>query len=318
MHSPHSLLLVAGLALLSTNLAVGAAPRCADHSVAASSVSEARDVEAFVQCAYELVQEVGFEQARQSFHLEPRWNSGAIYVFVTGLESEVLVSPILPEREGGNFGEVVDLFESDLFKESPRIVRGFGRGWVYYSFLNPETRLEEPKASYVIGIDWDGTPAMIGAGIYRRDIPGTCRPHEVNASLLDESPSDEALKEFVQCAANEVESRGYFALPVLSRDPRWRSGSIYLFGIDAETGAMEFSGRGSSDTTEARVADLFDSRDMVGIAAKFGEAYWYYDSEHPVTGSTERKITFVKRVVTQGRPILVGAGYYQGQTTPPK
>ena len=314
MHAPHSLVFISGLALLSTIPPVEAAPTCTDHSVSASSVHTPRDVEAFVQCAYELVNEVGFERARQAFHQDPRWNSGTIYVFVTGLGAEVLVSPILPEREGGNFGEVVDLFESDLFKESPRIVRGFGRGWVYYSFLNPETGFEEPKASYVIGIDWDGTPGMIGAGIYQRDIPGTCRAREVNAALLDETASDEGLREFVRCAANEVESNGYFALPLLSREPRWRSGSIYLFGIDVATGAMEFSGRNSAATTEARLSGLFDGRDMVSVAASFGEAFWYYDSMHPVTGRTERKVTYVKRVVTQGRPLLVGAGYYPGSS----
>ena len=54
-------------------------------------------------------------------------------------------------------------------------------GWIYYAFRNPATDREEPKASYVKSIDWDGNPAAIGAGIYRRDIPGTCESEEVNA-----------------------------------------------------------------------------------------------------------------------------------------
>ena len=39
-------------------------------------------------------------------------------------------------------------------------------GWLYYAFLNPATGNDEPKASYVKRIDWDGNPAVIGAGIY--------------------------------------------------------------------------------------------------------------------------------------------------------
>ena len=86
----------------------------------------------------------------------------------------------------------------------------FGEGWVYYSFKNPATGRNEPKASYVKGIDWDGTHAGIGAGIYRRDIPGTCNSEEVNAILLDGDPSNERLKEFVRCAAMELEMKGLF------------------------------------------------------------------------------------------------------------
>ena len=36
---------------------------CADRSITASAVRTTEDVQAFVQCAYEFVQEVGFESA---------------------------------------------------------------------------------------------------------------------------------------------------------------------------------------------------------------------------------------------------------------
>ena len=39
---------------------------CADRSITASAVRTTEDVQAFVQCAYELVQEVGFEEARRA------------------------------------------------------------------------------------------------------------------------------------------------------------------------------------------------------------------------------------------------------------
>ena len=57
-------------------------------------------------------------------------------------------------------------------------------GWIYYAFRNPATDREEPKASYVKSIDWDGNPAAIGAGIYRRDIPGTCESEEVRRGRM--------------------------------------------------------------------------------------------------------------------------------------
>ena len=87
--------------------------------------------------------------------------------------------------------------------------------------------------------------AAIGAGIYRRDIPGTCESEEVNARGLEATPSNERLQEFVRCAAMELESQGYFALRALSSDPRWRNGSIYLFGLDTYGNAL-FSGVGDA------------------------------------------------------------------------
>ena len=70
----------------------------------------------------------------------------------------------------------------------------------------------------------------------------------------------------------KLESQGYFAVRSLSSDPRWRNGSIYLFGLDTHGNPL-FSGG-------------------------------------PSTGMTQRKVVFVKRVVVYGLPILVGSGYY--------
>ena len=41
---------------------------CADRSITARAVRTPEGVEAFVQCAYEFVQEVGFEEARRAFN----------------------------------------------------------------------------------------------------------------------------------------------------------------------------------------------------------------------------------------------------------
>ena len=60
----------------------------------------------------------------------------------------------------------------------------FGEGWLYYSFPNPATGRDEPKASYVKRVDWDGNPAALGAGIYRRGLTGTCESEEVNTAHL--------------------------------------------------------------------------------------------------------------------------------------
>ena len=162
----------------------------------AHAVRTTEDVQAFVQCAYEFVQEVGFEEARRAFHEDERWRSGPIYISVDEVTSMAgtavgFVFPPDPstERIPGYWGLLIDVFGNDWYKEQHRLMSNFGEGWMYYSFTNPETGRDEPKASYLKSIDWDGNLAVIGAGIYRRDIPGTCESEEVNAMGLEDDPS---------------------------------------------------------------------------------------------------------------------------------
>ena len=294
---------------------------CADRSITASAVRTTEDVQAFVQCAYEFVHEAGFAEARRAFHEDARWKSGPIYVFVSGVtplsdQAELFVWPPDRSREGSSLGLLIDAFGNDYYKEQHRIVSTFGEGWLYYSFTNPATGRDEPKATYIKGIDWEGNLAAIGAGIYRRDLPGTCESEEVHAMRLEDDPSSERLQVFVRCAAMELESQGFFATRALSSDLRWRSQSIYLFGLDTYGNTL-FSGDPYSQWWGILAPELndyvdgpFGGRDVVSVSDSFGETFLYYSTRNPATGMQQRKVTFVKRIVTYGLPILVGSGYY--------
>ncbi len=325
MMPPRTLYFLLPLTFLATAPGLGAdAPvACAQKSVVASAVRTQEDIQAFVQCAYEFVQEAGFDEARRAFHEDARWKSGPTYVFVSENtpvtdQTRSLVFPPDPSREGSTFGQLlIDAFGNDYYEERHRLLSQFGKGWIYYSFTNPATNKDEPKASYVKSLTWDGTPAAIGAGIYRRDLPGTCRREEVNATKLDEHPSSQGLQEFVRCAAMEMESQGYFAVRSLSSDPRWRNGSIYLFGLDTYGNTLFSGDPYSSQWWGSLAPELnnyldgpFGGRDVVRVGDAFGESFLYYSARNPATGMPQRKVTFVKRVVAYGLPILVGSGYY--------
>ena len=294
---------------------------CADRSIVASAVHTPEDVKSFVQCAYEFVQEVGFEESRRAFNEDERWKSGPIYIFVSEAtpmsdQARLFVFPPARSREGSSLGLLIDAFGNDYYKEQHRIVSNFGAGWLYYSFTNPATGRDEPKATYIKRIDWEGNLAAIGAGIYRRDVPGTCESEEVNALGLEDDPSPLRLKEFVRCAAMELESEGYFAVRALSSGPRWRSRSIYVFGLDTYGNAL-FSGDPYSQGVGVVAPELndyldgpFGGRDVVSVGDAFGETFLYYSTRNPANGMLQRKVTFVKRVVAYGLPILVGSGYY--------
>ena len=304
------------LTIAGTGLVAAEDLTCSDKSVVAGAVRTPEDIKAFVQCAYEFVQEVGFEEARRAFHEDARWRSGAIYVYVVDVTvgsemSRSLVLPPNPSEEGTARGPLVDIFGNAFSTVAQQIVNVYGAGWLYYSTRNPATERDEPKMAYLKGVDWDGTPAAIGAGIYRADLPFTCSPEEVNAMELNADPSDEGLQEFVRCAALELEANGYFASISLSADARWTHKSIYVFGVDRH-GKTLFSGDSSRDEwsyADSELTSLSD-RDDLSVAQAFGETFLYYRSLNPATQTKRRKVIFVKRVVSYGLPILVGAGYY--------
>ena len=297
---------------------------CADRGIAASAVQTLEDIQPFVECAAEYLAEHGAEEARRAFNEDERWKHGPTYVFVAGIaesgaDSQTFVYPPDPSREGQLWGEAIDDYGTDLFHEAYRIMSLVDSGWLYYSFPHPATGREVPMASYMIEVDWDGSPAMIGAGLYARDLPGTCYPDEVSAAVLQAAPSPQTLREFVRCAAMMVESEGYFAKEELERNARWADGSNYVFVLDTMgnqliTGSPvrmdgkaphEWGSRGARE-------DQFGGRDLAAVADTFGEAHVYYRSYHPETGSHEPKVGFLKRVDAQGVGVLVGAGYYVG------
>ena len=290
-------------------------PGCADNYIAAAAVRTQADIRAFVQCAVEYARQHGEEEARRAFNEDTRWKSGPTYVFVDGVQpsgehSLVHVFPPSPSREGSVWGTSIDGFGNDYYYELHRILSVVDEGWIYYAFNNPATGLRQPKSSYVVEMDWNGDRASIGAGIYARDFPGACDPAEVTAADLAARPGDQRLQEFVRCAAMTVQSSGYFAGPVLSSAPRWNHGPIYVFGINAETGEVEFSGSDSSFAVSGRIPEtLFGGRDAIEAAALFGESFWYYTIYNPASRADEPKAAFYKLVHAQGVPLLVGSGY---------
>ena len=121
----------------------------------------------------------------------------------------------------------------------------------------------------------------------------------------------------------QMETQGAFAIQPLSTDPRWKNGSIYLFGVDTYGYAL-FSGDPDSGQPGAGASELndmmdgpFGGRDVVSAGDAFGETLLYYTARNPANGEMQHKVTFVKRAVAFGLPVLIGAGYYPGYNPRP-
>ena len=312
--------IILGAFLLGTTLAPvdsTAAATCEENFVAAPAIQSASDIKAFVICAAEYVTEHGTDEALRAFNDDPRWGYGPYYVFVhlskpSGDEATTLAFPPEQWREGTNRGVLLDNFGNDYYAEAHRVVSIAGQGWIYYEFTNFESGIDEPKQTYLIGIDWNGQSAIIGAGIYRRDLPGSCNPAEVNAAVLEARPTEQNLAEFVRCAAIEVEAKGFFATPILARDPRWLSRTISVSLVNPVDGTVLFSPLGEGH--EGRnFNSLFGGRDLAGVGGAFGESFSYFSHVNRVTGIPVRTVGFAKRVIVDGMPMLVYSGYFAGE-----
>ncbi len=202
-----------GTVALGSTFVSASAQDCESHSIVASAVQTPSEVRAFVRCAKAYLEEMGPAEAYRAFHHDERWRGGQIYIFVnekipSSYESTVFVHPIRRDKEGETWGALPDQFGDDIIAEGVRIVQANGRGFWYYAFSHPVTGLVEPKVSYVEAVDWKGSEAFMGAGIYLADIPGSCHAVDVNAEGLTADASNSRLERFVRCAALEVESLG--------------------------------------------------------------------------------------------------------------
>ena len=291
-----------------------ARPGCSDNFITAAAARTRRDIQALVHCAAEYVAVRGTEEAYRSFHEDPQWDHREHYVVVRLLEqaeerSRLLVYPPDHSREGipgAALHEISETAFGQTLGEVHRIAETVGSGWIHHNFINRVIGIVEPKSSYLIEIEWNGQRAVVLAGLYESDLPGTCRREQVNAASLEANPSESNLQAFVRCASGQVQSLGFFAGSVFRSDSRWHSGSINVIGINATTREVAFSGAQLDRSFEAFAADAFGGRDVVGIVETFGEAYWYYMRPDRAAGTMVPEIAFVKRVLAQGVPLLVG------------
>ena len=234
---------------------------CSDKSVSAAGIRTREDIKAFVQCAREYALENGFEEARRAFNEDARWRSGQFFVYVDGNtargeDSLTFVFPPDTSREGGYWGPLIDRFGNDYFKEVERVTTNFGGGYTYFSVPSQLTGRDELMTAYVLPIDWDGTAAVIGAGIHEQDLPGACYAATVNSANLAADPTPDRLQALVRCAAYLVETQGFFAMNELMSSTRWNDSSIYAFGLDL-TGVQLFSGEEAEANGEpSEIADL--------------------------------------------------------------
>ncbi len=127
---------------------------------------QAAEIESLVNRAAELLEERG-RAAFQDFRKPGAgWRYGDVYLFVVDMQGIVLFNAAHPNREGRDLLQEHDAAGKQFHKDFIGVVRESGSGWVDYMFPRPRRSTPEVKWSYVCGTSVDGTPALVGAGVY--------------------------------------------------------------------------------------------------------------------------------------------------------
>ncbi len=268
----------------------------------------------FVRCAVQHVEQVGWEQALQEFEMDARWQDGPINLF--GLDRDGIV--IFNVSGAFNPGDdTLDARDVDGVPHTARFLyttRVFGGGFTSYRIRNPLTGDLDLKTSYLHSVDelYQGKEAIIGAGFYPQDAPGSCHASRVRASLVY---SLEDAEIFVKCAELYLQRNGLRALPEFEQDPRWKSGPIYLYLVDRESFIQIVSG-GNPHLNGTSLEELEDSTGYRFIpewareVELFGEGLAYYEFNSPATGEIEPKTAYARNVKFGGFDYMLGTGIY--------
>jgi len=262
---------------------------------------ETRRLIDFVQGAVEEVSRLGVEGACREFS-DPgsEWLRGESYLFVLDLDGKAVCHPVQTRFEGKSLLEVRDPSGRTPVKSFLReLADGSDDGWVHYLWPTPE----QPysffwKSTYIHrATDPQGQEFVVGSGLYQMKMERFFVTEQVDE------------------AAALIAAEGEAAFDKL-RDPtgEYRFYDVYMFVLDPEGNLLVNAGFPEQEAKN--VADLEDRRgrlfvrEMLELVAE-REAGWIdYDWPKPGDTRASRKSSYIRRVDSGGRTLIVGAGVY--------
>ena len=127
---------------------------------------QAKQVEALVNKAAALIDGKGRAAFPEFRVKDSEWLHGDTYVFVYDLESNVLLNPGIPAREGSKVTGLKDV-NGKLFHDAMiQTAETRGAGWVDYMSPKPGQTQPSRKWTYVKAVKIDGVPGLVGSGFY--------------------------------------------------------------------------------------------------------------------------------------------------------
>lgn len=137
-----------------------AGPAFADSATKEECVSKSKE-------AAKMINEKGLDAAVKEINdKNGRFVWKDTYVFLMGLDGQMLAHPMSPALVGQNMLDKTDKAEKGkyLFKEFVEVARTKGEGWVDYMWPKPGAQAPSKKISYIYRVP--GKDLLVGAGIY--------------------------------------------------------------------------------------------------------------------------------------------------------
>lgn len=261
---------------------------------------ETRDLVALVEEAAAAIQQEG-EKVFPDFRKEGgRWFQGDRYVFVWDLKGNRYVFPPDLAHERQNLIDLKDVGGKPIGKMFVAAAANKkGRGWVHYQWNKPYELEPLWKSTYILRTTSpSGNVYLVGSGIYQARIE--------KAFIVNE----------VEAASDLLQREGRDAFVTL-RDPKTRFffHNTYMFvltakGIELVNPAFPaLEGRNLWDIQD--INGKYIVREFTEMAQKNGEGWViYYWPKPDAPQMPIKKSSFVKKVLVDMEPLIIGAGMY--------
>ncbi|MBC8017006.1 MAG: cache domain-containing protein [Verrucomicrobia bacterium] len=134
-------------------------------SVTSAHADEKADAVKMVKDAVALYKASGMEKTLDALN-DPKGQfvKGTLFVFAFDENGTLLANATAPEKVGQNLLEVPDSKGKKFRKEFIELAKKDGSGWVDYTNINPKSKVDEPKTSYIE----KAGELIIGCGIYKK------------------------------------------------------------------------------------------------------------------------------------------------------
>jgi cytochrome c len=125
-----------------------------------------RDAVAMVEKGAAMIKIKGKDEViRRIAAKDPTFINGSLYLYVRDLKTGVVLAhPINRTIVGKDLTDVPDTNGKTYRREILDVAAKRGRGWVDYTYKNPETGRIEPKTTYLLRVD----DIVLEAGIYKK------------------------------------------------------------------------------------------------------------------------------------------------------
>ncbi len=138
----------------------------ASSFASASTDPTPRDAVMMVHKGANMIKLKGKEEViRRIAAQDPGFISGSLYLYVRDLKTGVVLAhPINRTIVGKDLTDVPDTNGKTYRREILQVAAKQGKGWVDYTYKNPETGRIEPKTTYLLRVD----DIILEAGIYKK------------------------------------------------------------------------------------------------------------------------------------------------------